>query len=71
MNLLAVEFHSVDCPWWGDLAVGLPKPLIQDGFITVPDRPGLGIEDLDDEVIAACEKAGVTLYFTGNRHFFH
>ncbi len=52
-NLLAVEFHSVDCPWWGDLAVGLPKPLIRDGFITVPDRPGLGIEDLDDEVIAA------------------
>jgi phosphoribosylaminoimidazolecarboxamide formyltransferase/IMP cyclohydrolase len=25
----------------------------------------------DDEVVAAAEKAGITLYFTGVRHFFH
>ena len=25
----------------------------------------------DDEVIAAAEAAGVTMYFTGTRHFFH
>ncbi|WP_409485045.1 bifunctional phosphoribosylaminoimidazolecarboxamide formyltransferase/IMP cyclohydrolase [Arsenicicoccus dermatophilus] len=25
----------------------------------------------DDETIAACERAGVTLYFTGTRHFAH
>ncbi len=25
----------------------------------------------DDEVIAAAEKAGLTLYFTGTRHFYH
>lgn len=50
-NNIAVEFHSVDCPWWGDIVTGLPKPVIQDGFITVPDKPGLGIDDLCDDVI--------------------
>jgi L-alanine-DL-glutamate epimerase-like enolase superfamily enzyme len=52
-NFLALEYHSVDIPWWDDLHNGLPKPLIQDGFITVPDKPGLGIESLNEEVIAA------------------
>jgi len=51
-NALAVEFHSADCPWWDDLVTGLPKPLVQNGYITVPERPGLGIEALNDEVIA-------------------
>ncbi|WP_248927111.1 mandelate racemase/muconate lactonizing enzyme family protein [Paenibacillus hamazuiensis] len=52
-NFLALEFHSVDVDWWDDLIVGkLPKPLVQNGFITVPDAPGLGIESLNDEVIA-------------------
>jgi len=51
-NLLAVEFHSVDCPWWEELATGLPRPLIQEGHIAVPQAHGLGIESLNDEVIA-------------------
>lgn len=51
-NVLALEFHSVDVPWWEDLVVGLPKPLIQNGFIRVPNGPGLSIEALNDEVIA-------------------
>jgi L-alanine-DL-glutamate epimerase-like enolase superfamily enzyme len=50
-NFLALEFHAAGVPWWDDIVTGLPKPLIQDGFITVPDKPGLGIDDLDDEVI--------------------
>jgi len=51
-NILAVEFHSADCPWYEDLVSGLPRPLIKDGFVAVPDAPGLGIEALNDEVIA-------------------
>lgn len=51
-NFLALEFHSVDVPWWNDIANGIAKPLVQNGFITVPDAPGLGIESLNDEVIA-------------------
>lgn len=52
-NFLALEFHSNDVPWWQDLVNGLPKPLVKDGFITVLDAPGLGIESLNDEVIGA------------------
>jgi gluconate/galactonate dehydratase len=51
-NFLALEFHSVNVPWWDDLITGLPKPLVQNGFIVVPDGPGLGIESLNDEVIS-------------------
>ena len=51
-NILAVEFHSVDCPQWNNLVRGLPNPLIENGFITVPDKPGLGIDELNEEMIA-------------------
>jgi gluconate/galactonate dehydratase len=52
-NFLALEYHSVDVDWWDDIIISrLPKPLVENGFITVPDVPGLGIEELNDEVIA-------------------
>ncbi|MFE5317775.1 mandelate racemase/muconate lactonizing enzyme family protein [Paenibacillus sp. NPDC056579] len=52
-NFLALEFHSNDVDWWDDIIISkLPKPLLQHGFIAVPDAPGLGIEELNDEVIA-------------------
>ncbi len=50
-NFLALEFHSNDVPWWDDLVIGTRKPLIQNGYIKVPDAPGLGIEGLVDHVI--------------------
>ena len=51
-NVLAVEYHSIDIPWWNDLAVGIDNPLIQNGFARVPEKPGLGIESLNEELIA-------------------
>ncbi|MBO4406349.1 MAG: mandelate racemase/muconate lactonizing enzyme family protein [Clostridia bacterium] len=52
-NFTALEFHSVDHPEWNDIYDdGLPKPLVQNGYITVPERPGLGIDTLNDEVLA-------------------
>lgn len=51
-NFLALEFHSVDVPWWDDMVEGLPEPLVQNGYIEVSDKPGLGIEALCDEVLA-------------------
>jgi gluconate/galactonate dehydratase len=51
-NFLALEYHSVDVPWWDDIATGYSKPLVKNGYIEVPDAPGLGIESLNDEVIA-------------------
>ena len=37
-----LENHSVDVPWWSDLVEGVEKPIVNHGFITVPDKPGLG-----------------------------
>ena len=51
-NVLAMELHSVDIPWWQDLVNGPQKPFVKDGFITVPDAPGLGIESLNEALIA-------------------
>ncbi|MDR2514165.1 MAG: mandelate racemase/muconate lactonizing enzyme family protein [Christensenellaceae bacterium] len=52
-NFLALEFHSNDVPWWSDMVKGDEKPRIIDGFMAVPEKPGLGIDELDDEVLAA------------------
>jgi L-alanine-DL-glutamate epimerase-like enolase superfamily enzyme len=41
-NFIALEHHFTDLPFWSDLIDGLPKPIIQDGFIPVPEGPGLG-----------------------------
>lgn len=51
-NFLALEYHSADVPWWDDMVNGLPKPIVDKGYIKVPDTPGLGIESLNDEVLA-------------------
>lgn len=45
-----------------------PEVLIAAGVKAIVE-PGGSVRD--EEVIAAAEKAGVTLYFTGTRHFFH
>ena len=42
-NFLVLENHSVDVPWWSDLVEGVEKPIVNKGFITVPDKPGLGV----------------------------
>jgi L-alanine-DL-glutamate epimerase-like enolase superfamily enzyme len=57
-NFLALEQHAVDIPWWDAIVTGLPKPIVRDGFIEVPDRPGLGIDDIDDAVIRDHLQAG-------------
>ncbi len=44
-NVLAVEFHSYELPWWGDL---VEETVIEDGAIEIPEAPGLGVTlDLD------------------------
>jgi L-alanine-DL-glutamate epimerase-like enolase superfamily enzyme len=49
-NFLVLENHSVDVPWWSDLVDGLEKPIVNHGYITVPDKPGLGITLNEDAV---------------------
>jgi L-alanine-DL-glutamate epimerase-like enolase superfamily enzyme len=63
-NFIVLENHSVDLPWWNDLVVGLPKPIVQDGFIEVPEKPGLGIDDLNEEAVREyCLDPGDPCYF--------
>ena len=45
-----------------------PQILIDAG-VTAIVQPGGSVRD--EEVVAAAEAAGVTMYFTGERHFFH
>lgn len=41
-NFIALEHHFTEIPYWGDLIDGVDKPIIQNGYIKVPDAPGLG-----------------------------
>jgi L-alanine-DL-glutamate epimerase-like enolase superfamily enzyme len=43
-NFVALEHHSLEVAWWEDMVTGMPKPIVKDGYATVPDAPGLGIE---------------------------
>jgi phosphoribosylaminoimidazolecarboxamide formyltransferase/IMP cyclohydrolase len=45
-----------------------PQVLLDAGISTII-QPGGSVRD--DEVIAAAKAAGVTMFFTGERHFFH
>ncbi|MGH9407016.1 MAG: mandelate racemase/muconate lactonizing enzyme family protein [Terriglobia bacterium] len=60
-NFLAMENHSLDVPWWQDLVEGIDKPIINKGFITVSDKPGLGVT-LNEDVVRQHLKPG-TGYF--------
>ncbi|HZO90741.1 MAG TPA: mandelate racemase/muconate lactonizing enzyme family protein [Chthonomonadaceae bacterium] len=51
-NFLALENHSVDIPWWDDLVEGIEKPIVNRGYIKVPETPGLGIT-LNEDVVRA------------------
>jgi len=42
-NFLALEFHCAGIPWWDDCVVH-EGPIIQQGYIPVPEAPGLGIQ---------------------------
>ena len=49
-NFIVMEHHNVDDKWYDEL-VTLPEgPIVRDGYVTVPDTPGLGVE-LNEEVI--------------------
>lgn len=59
-NFDVLEFHALEVPWWEDLLVDA-APIIEDGYITVPDAPGLGIE-LDLDVVEEHLLAGTSLF---------
>ncbi|MBV0923861.1 mandelate racemase/muconate lactonizing enzyme family protein [Halomicroarcula limicola] len=48
-NFDLLEYHALEVDWWDDM-LARDEPLIQDGYIEVPEEPGLGIE-LDEDVV--------------------
>jgi L-alanine-DL-glutamate epimerase-like enolase superfamily enzyme len=51
-SFVALEHHGFDLPFWNGLVTGLPEPLMEGGYVKVPEKPGLGV-DLDLEGIRA------------------
>jgi L-alanine-DL-glutamate epimerase-like enolase superfamily enzyme len=49
-NFIALEHHFTHISYWNDFIDGLPKPIIQNGYIPVPEGPGLGFE-INEEAI--------------------
>jgi len=43
-SFVALENHALDLPFWKDLVTGLPENLIEEGYVRVPRKPGLGVD---------------------------
>jgi L-alanine-DL-glutamate epimerase-like enolase superfamily enzyme len=59
-NFLVLELHALNIPWWNDLCIG-DKPFVENGHMTISERPGVGVE-LNDEVAK-------TLLWNGDTYF--
>ena len=42
-DFMACEHHYADLSWYDSLIDGVPKPLMQNGYVPIPNGPGLGI----------------------------
>jgi galactonate dehydratase len=59
-NFMVLEFHAREIPWWEDLCTG-DKPFVQDGWMALSERPGIGVE-LDD-------RTAKSLLWNGDTYF--
>ena len=59
-NFLLLEFHGREISWWQDLCEG-EKPFIENGFMRVSEKPGIGIE--------LNEKVAKSLVWKGDTYF--
>ena len=57
-NSLAVEYHSYELGWWENL---VEEDVIEDGYIEIPEKPGLGVT-LDMDVVEEHMVDGETLF---------
>lgn len=57
-NALAVEYHSYQLGWWEDL---VEEDVIEDGYVEIPEKPGLGVT-LDMDVVSDKMVAGEELF---------
>jgi L-alanine-DL-glutamate epimerase-like enolase superfamily enzyme len=52
-NFLCMEWHARDVPWWNDMVTrtGESGSILEDGYIDLPEGPGLGVE-LNRDIVA-------------------
>lgn len=60
-SFLACEHHGLDLPFWESLVTGLDADYMADGYVKVPEKPGLGV-DLDLEAIEANLRTPGTMF---------
>jgi L-alanine-DL-glutamate epimerase-like enolase superfamily enzyme len=60
-SLVAVEHHGLDVKFWADMVTGLDPNYMGEGYVKVPEAPGLGL-DLNLEVIEANLRTPGTLF---------
>jgi L-alanine-DL-glutamate epimerase-like enolase superfamily enzyme len=49
-NFMWLEHHAVDNKDWENLVTGFDGPIVEDGYVKVPEKPGIGVE-LNEEVV--------------------
>ena len=59
-NLLALEWHAASVPFFDEL-VTLDRPVIEDGYVVLPDAPGIGAE-LNLEVARRYARPGAPFF---------
>jgi L-alanine-DL-glutamate epimerase-like enolase superfamily enzyme len=47
-NYIAFEYPTGRPDWWYDIVTGLPDPIVVDSHIEVWDRPGMGVDLIED-----------------------
>ncbi len=47
-NYIAFEYPTGRPDWWYDIVTGLPDPIVVDSYIDVWDRPGMGVDLIED-----------------------
>src|SRR5690606_19430271 len=48
-NFIAFEYPIAVPEWWSDIVEGLPIPIVKNGFIDVLERPGMGVDFIEEE----------------------
>lgn len=43
-SFMALEHHGLDMPFWESLVTGLDDDYMADGYVRVPEKPGLGLD---------------------------
>lgn len=61
-NFIALEFHAADVPFWSELVTGYNGNMIENGYVQVPETPGIGVE-LNEDVAKRYAKPGEDFFF--------